>query len=435
MIYTLTGKLGAGKGLELLRIYYAEIVSGVRDVVTNLPLSFAPWVNGRGIPQLGVSAYLSRQYGEGFDAQARTLLLPNIDDGPDMFRWRRDSDTGEWFKLPLAKDSEGNESRIDFEPIKSRACRPVLILTDEAWQFFPSGGNRWTRSPILPFYARQQRKLGDEWFIATQHVGDLDAVIIRIAQHHIVCRNHGMERLGVFKQPGVVRTVTFLTRPDRAGAVRSHEAWHRIDVKGIGQTYDTTAGVGVSGGFGGDAGAKRRGMPFFLLPIAIVLLVLGLIAVPLVLSRSGRGFLSRSLSGGRGSLTNAPVKSGGFLGVTMGSGGRTNTASVSAARSGIAKQGASPFRVVSNVWTYAFTCVDGQSKVWLSDGNYLTKWLARDETGVVTVDGRVYLAMPDSCVPNNTDMSRGHVSELKPAVIVPQITRPVRLVEPLFSGP
>ena len=39
MIHGVFGKLGSGKGLHVMEIIAAELISGFRDVVTNVPVA------------------------------------------------------------------------------------------------------------------------------------------------------------------------------------------------------------------------------------------------------------------------------------------------------------------------------------------------------------------------------------------------------------
>jgi hypothetical protein len=317
MIHGVFGKLGSGKGLLVVDIVAKELLDGFRDVVTNVPLRFMPWVNGQGIPQIGLRSYLIEKLGNDCSEDSadeilkRVLVIEDIDKGGDLFMWRRDGDTGEWFKLEVTKlDDKGRPERFDAAQIKTRHCAPVLCVTDEAWQFYPNSGG-WARVPLLPFYARQQRKLRDEWFIVTQHPSDVDMVLWNIAQDFWVCRNHGMERMGFFRQPSMFRVIVYLSNPAKGNAIRSHEFYRRLDKK-ISQCYDTTAGVGITGGFKGDSNQKKSGLHLGWLILAIVLVVVALMSIPLGLRRMVTPFLTQTLSG-RVATNAAAAKASGRL--------------------------------------------------------------------------------------------------------------------------
>jgi hypothetical protein len=212
--------------------------------------------------------------------------------------WRRDGETGDWFKIEVSKvDEKGRAERFDAEVIKKRHCAPILCVTDEAWQFYPNNGG-WSRCPLLSFYARQQRKLRDEWFIVTQHPTDVDSVFWNIAQDFWVCRNHGMERMGIFRQPAMFRVIVYLTNPARGNAIRSNEFYRRLDKK-LSQCYDTTAGVGISGGFKGDSNQKKSGIHFAWILVGVAAVVVVLCAVPIMLRKAVTPMMTHTLTGGR----------------------------------------------------------------------------------------------------------------------------------------
>lgn len=290
MIHGVFGKLGAGKGVYVMDVIADELMKGTRSVVTNVPLRLDPWVNGQGKPQIGFKAYMKGKGIDEFD-WGRVKVVESVDDLWDLFMHRRDGETGEWFKMSSTHaDEKGKPDRFDPNEALARKCQPNLIVTDEAWICYPNNGG-WSRAPLIPFYARQSRKLRDEWYIVTQHPTDVDSVIWNITQDFIVCRNHGMERMGIFRQPAMFRTITYLTNPAKGSAIRSHESYKRLDAAGLCQCYDTTAGVGFSGGFAGDAGQKRKGVHMGWLIGVIVLGVAVLALVPKYLGSGAAKYL------------------------------------------------------------------------------------------------------------------------------------------------
>jgi hypothetical protein len=228
------------------------------------------------------------------DMLKRVNVIEDIDKGHDMFLWRRDGDTGEWFKLEISKhDEKGKPERFDAEPIKKRHAVPILCVTDEAWQFYPNSGG-WARTPVLTFYSKQQRKLRDEWYIVTQHPSDVDISLWNIAQDFWMCRNHGMERMGIFRQPSMFRVIVYLTNPAKGNAVRSHEFYRTLDKK-LSQCYDTTAGVGIAGGFKGDANQKKSGLHIAWLFAGVLLIVLALVSIPHLLGKAAGSWIGHTV--------------------------------------------------------------------------------------------------------------------------------------------
>lgn len=223
MIHGLFGKLGSGKGLQSIKKVYDELVFGFRDVVTNLPVRVVPWVNGQGQPMIGLRAYIEQEQPHLFSYEidamlGRLLVNEDIKQGHDLFLWRRHGTTGKWFKLEGTEpDKKGRPTQFDAELLVKRKCQPCLVITDEAWQFYPNNGG-YSLDPVLPFYARQQRKLRDEWWIVTQHPDDVYEVLWKITQDFTECRNHGFERLGFFRQPSFFSTATYLSNFARGSA-------------------------------------------------------------------------------------------------------------------------------------------------------------------------------------------------------------------------
>src|ERR1039457_6092785 len=105
---------------------------------------------------------------------ARVKVMDDVDALGDLFLWRRDGDAGGWFKLePNHFDEKNRPDRFDPAVCRARHCAPCLVVTDEAWICYPNNGG-WSRSPLIPFYARQQRKLRDEWNIISQQPNAVD---------------------------------------------------------------------------------------------------------------------------------------------------------------------------------------------------------------------------------------------------------------------
>jgi hypothetical protein len=421
MIHGVFGKLGSGKGLYVMQIMCEELITGNRDIVTNVPLRQLPWVNGQGQPQIGFVSYLASKGLENFD-WGRVHVIEDMDNGFDLFMWRRDGETHEWFKMTADHpDDKGRDSRFDPGEALKRHCQPVLIVTDEAWAFYPNNGG-WSRSPLLPFYGRQSRKLRDEWYIVTQHPTDVDSVVWNIAQDFTVCRNHGMERMGIFRQPSMFRTITYLTNPVKGNAVRSHEAYHRLDAKGLAQCYDTTAGVGFTGGFKGDAGGKRKGLHIGWLLVAVLVGVVFLAFVPTIMGRAASMFFGHALPKPKNVNSNSGTsdRQGGSPGPSLNLGG-------------MAQNLASPVNHVSDpatnieVWCIGYCFVDRQPIVFLSDGSTVMADSGRIQTvakGYVVVDGHRYIVKTASAV--LYDEVRDGVKSEQPRANYGSVVRPSR---------
>ena len=389
MIHGVFGKLGSGKGLYVMDIIARELIDGFRDVVTNVPVKVLPWVNGQGIPQIGLKAYLLEKLFPLTEDEIdvilqRVKIIETEEECPDMYLNRRDGETGEWFKMAVTKtDAKGRPARFDMDEVKRRRCPGCLVVIDEAWAFYPNNGG-WSRDPILNFYSRQQRKLRDECYIVTQHPTDCDEVFWKIAQDFHVCRNHGMERLGVFKQPDMFRVIVYSTNPAKGNAIKQYEIFRRLDKK-LCQCYDTTGGVGMSGGFAGDANQKRKGIPIAWAGVGVLLIVVGLISVPHLLGKAASSWIGATTSGkikpaawagNTNVATGVQLPPGGIL--------PTPQKSDSLIRS-------ESFRPETNVYCLGYSILNNNPVAFLSDGRVLhANKISRITPDSVFSNGREY---------------------------------------------
>jgi hypothetical protein len=370
MIHGVFGKLGSGKGLYVMDIIARELMDGVRDIVTNVPVRVVPWVNGQGTPQIGLRAYLVEKLyplaeEEIDEILKRVLVIEDPDQGFDLFLRRRDGETGEWFKLDVTRvDEKGRPSQFDPKQIKERHAMPCLVVTDEAWAFYPNNGG-WSRAPILNFYSRQQRKLKDEWYIVSQHPTDCDDVFWKIAQDFHVCRNYGMERIGIFKKYGTFEVKVYLTNPARGNAILSYRMERRLDRK-LCQCYDTTGGVGFAGGFKGDAGSKRSGISLNWLIVAVIIGLCCLAVLPWAMGNGAKFFLKRAMP-----QTN-PTKWSGVPGPDLTNATPLKARSELFPRAAVISQSAVPGEASSNgtpgLFCVGFSYIGKNCVVFLSDG-------------------------------------------------------------------
>jgi len=390
MIHCVYGKLGSGKGICLMDWQASELVTGFRDIVTTVPVRLGPWVNGAGEAQMGLTAFLNREHGETFDVENRLLVVPNDVDSKLLFLLRRDpaarrvtpkylldrlSSDGEprWFEDAAARGwfmcepHLHNGRPVAFNPNDTKGCAPLMVVNDEAWQAFPVRGGE--ESGIIDFYARQQRKLRDEWYLVTQHHDDLHCVFARIAQDHTVCRNHGKERMGVFRQPALFRTQTFLQMP-RPGAKVFHETSKRLNFKGLAQCYDTSAGVGVQGGFAADIGDKGKGIPFVWLIISIVVGLLILASLPILLGKGSGWFLRKAMGQ---NVNTAAIRETVKTNRVTGLGASTNAGARVLRSWGPNANSTASVTPVSTVFLTGVVNVPGRESVFLSDGRVMSR--------------------------------------------------------------
>lgn len=271
-IHFITGKPGAGKGLQCANWIERELTDGDRPIVTNFAVEPHPWVTGRGKPQLGLLAYLRSKYGgRTFNAENRIFRISDAQaEKFYLFRAMPQED-----KSGLPKQYKLEEAQADVVRIKSTdeervmgfdtslmdKSGPCLYIIDEAWKFW--GARNWQKTGEgLLFYNAQHRKAGDDVLICTQHTKQIDSAVQRVAQDFWVCRNRSLLRLGAFRQPDDFTVHVYEMPPNGTSQEPMMRKKFKLDAAGLAQTYDTTAGVGLGGRMAGDVGKKKTGLPW-----------------------------------------------------------------------------------------------------------------------------------------------------------------------------
>jgi hypothetical protein len=261
-IHFVVGKPGGGKGVYSMKQIIEELRHSKRNIVTNLPVRMHPWVNGSLQPQLGLKAYLERTFkGESFDCEARVHILAD-DQCTDFYRHRGRGLVCD----PVSEiDRKSGVSKVTgFDTAPALLAGGVFYCMDECWKFY--GSREWqnTGKGVL-YYSAQHRHFGDDVLLVTQNTEQIDKALRGVAQDFTVVRNHAKERFGLFRQPGMFSTKTFQEPPSGANAKPSHSSVYRLDIGGIAQCYDTSAGVGIIGRGAADQGARKKGLPIWLL--------------------------------------------------------------------------------------------------------------------------------------------------------------------------
>jgi len=251
-----TGKPGAGKGLYALQNIVDELVKGTRPIVTNLAIKMDPWLSGDGKPQAGLLAYLQRKFGQTFDAEKRVVLLTD-EQCSEFYRWRYDRQRCELVELPITETSKGGACSA-FDTTLASAHGGIFYVIDEVWKFF--GARDWaTTGKGALFYAAQHRKLGDDVLLVTQSSKQVDSGLRLLAQDFHQVRNHSLERIGIFRQPGVFTVSVFADIPTPSSEPQTRTVF-KLDAPGLGGSYDTSAGVGIIGRTTADVGKRKKGL-------------------------------------------------------------------------------------------------------------------------------------------------------------------------------
>lgn len=244
MIEFILGKTGSGKSyLALRRVADFLVESDDGYVVTNLAINLG-----------ALNAYLKKEYPDREpDVCGRVRLLSEQE--ARQFYLHREVGND------IEAVSKEDEKALKFPAFEAAANRSQLVLyvIDEAHIFFDA--REWANvGATLNFFASQHRKFRSDVIFITQF---LDQVEKRLRQHSTKfteCVNYGMRKFTLWKLPSVFRTLETYKAPpcpvESSGTRRMN--------KELADCYDTTAGVGVSGGRKPEK-IRRKGLPFWTL--------------------------------------------------------------------------------------------------------------------------------------------------------------------------
>jgi hypothetical protein len=281
MISFITGKPGGGKGLLSMQQIIDELVQGTRHIICNTPVRLLPWIFGDGRAMIGLKAYLLQKYGKDFDCEKRVHILDD-DDISSFYLWRVVDGVLVKANADIQTKGDGEQRIMGFDTSLASKSGGVLYVIDEAWKFYGSRNWQKTGEGML-FYSAQHRHFGDDVLIVTQHTKQIDPAIQRVAQDFWVVTNHSKLTMGWFRQPDVFSVAIYDQAPTGAALQPMTRKLFRLDRKGIAQTYDTSAGVGLTGRFQADVGSRKKGLPFWsLILIFIAFMVLTFFAFRLL---------------------------------------------------------------------------------------------------------------------------------------------------------
>lgn len=266
MIAISTGKPGAGKSYGALCAIIDELQFGDRDIVTNVSLHMAE-----------LNAYFQRSGRNFVDVFARVRLITR-EQAREFWRFRG--------RLTMRPDRVDRKGELVGETAASALGETVegqpgvFYVIDEAHILFDA--RNWQKSAdSLTFYNSQHRKLGDELLFVTQFLKLIEMRVRGFAERFYVFRNFaGAKAMQILSMPVRIRELVYSVEPGGTGVRHDTEAWRRLDLEKA-KCYDTTAGVGMTGGRKPEV-RKTRGfsVPWWTVLVAIVLGGVGVAMLP-----------------------------------------------------------------------------------------------------------------------------------------------------------
>ena len=283
-----------------------ELRLGKRPIVTNLAVEKWPWATKDHKINRGLVDYLLEKYDDTFNCEERifrisTEAIQNFylyralskkqvaklgDEGLPGFRKVTLDDKVMEFREfvhhreyalyvadhVMKTEKNGKQHCQSFDARLLELSGPHFSVADECWKFWPARGWQATSEADVEYNA-QHRHYGDDNLFLTQRENDIDSIIVDRCQESIVMTHHGKMTFGWFRQQDYFRESVFHGRPKPSKEPMTTHVF-RLDVKGLAQCYDTSAGVGITGRASADVGARKtRGLPFWMMPVIVLALL------------------------------------------------------------------------------------------------------------------------------------------------------------------
>lgn len=300
MIHFIVGKPRNGKSLLAMFKIWDTLVTTDKYIITNMVID------------IDALQDLVLLRGECANVRSRIRMLNDVET-KDFWLYREYGTT-----LPVPCDyEEKTGGDVDYTPIfdderfyssvtysvvdgvtveNPRSLKGTLYVIDEVHTHWRARG--WAGTPRhVDFYNSQHGKLNDTVYFITQNTKLVDQNFIRLAQDFTYCRNHRLEKHGVFKGDDKFTASTYPSPTSSSAEVTLNVETYKLDKK-MAACYDTSAGVGMRGGGVADGGYRAKGVPLKMVWVALaVVLVLVFCFFQFVIPKLTRKYLGSSLGG------------------------------------------------------------------------------------------------------------------------------------------
>lgn len=296
-LHVFVGKKGSGKTMMMARALWSVLAHTDRIVVSNLPILWQ-----------GAQAWCEQKNPEIGDIRKRFWLLDNNDRDqvryfflhrgfgwiipcvtkkewsqgrrPDLryaYRYlETDGDVSHRKSILWMKPAELEAALVngELERIAVSKLPKIQFGIDEIGAIFPSREFQDVL-PIVGFYLDQQRKLSDDIICTLPNFERVDKQFRDLCDDMAVLNNWGRKQIGFFRLPRRVTWAKFEEKPG-PGVRPLLRGTFAVDTTGLGETYDTAAGVGVEGHLDADINAKPGGIHWgwFIVILGCVILAL-----------------------------------------------------------------------------------------------------------------------------------------------------------------
>lgn len=315
-LHLIIGKKGAGKSMLATKMMTRILGETKRQIITNLPLNIPQlreymaehWpsstIDNR-ITIITEAKLLKRfwlSYGQDWwipDVTKEAYALGERLDYRMAYRWLpttestrhrmpiTDMTKAELYSYaghgPLARD------RIEIEMCPVPELPACQFIIDELQNIFPARGFMQTSQGCL-YWLSQQRHLGADFIGLTQNADLIDKEFRDLADDYLFITNWGRKQKSLFRLPKMMTWSKYDQKPG-PGIKPMVSGFFSLDISGIGQCYDTSAGVGIEGNLDADTKEKTPGIHWAWFVLVFAALLYGLTYIPGLM----KGFFHRLL--------------------------------------------------------------------------------------------------------------------------------------------
>lgn len=302
--HAIIGKKGSGKSFLATKLSLAVVAQSDRILVTNLPL------------RLGECKAYMAEHWPAFsdDLHDRIEIIEDVKLLKRFWLYRGNG----WTIPDIPKEDWNKGGRLDYrqayrylpttEDVSRRVAiteltkqeinellrqgqieakaiadlRPVQYTIDEIQNIFPARAFSQTSHGCL-FWLSQQRKLRDDFIWMSQNTDLVDKEFRDLTDDWLYITNWGRKRKSFFRLPKVMTWAKYDQRPG-PGINPMVQGSFRLDIAGIGQCYDTSAGVGIEGGLTADTKEGIGGIHWSWVLLIVAVLLYGVFQTPKLLT-------------------------------------------------------------------------------------------------------------------------------------------------------
>lgn len=299
-LHMLYGKKGSGKSMYGVKTLLSVVANTDRVIWTNLAIKF---------PQC--QKYLEETYGWKGDVRDRIWIDEDFTHLREFWlhlgfgwsirrvskeEWRKGKRLSYTFAYRWNETVDESTRRVDICELEEEEFReavrtgqiekkpfkelpPVQYLIDEVGTLWDCRDYQHLPETFV-WWLDQQRKLKADCVMMCPDPDGLDKKIKKHVDDWMHFTNWGRTKRSIFRLPKVMTYHHFDQVPTGIGVKPMCSGTMKVDISGLGQCYDTSAGVGIDGGMKADTDEQVSGIHWAWFIVVAIIATVGIAMVP-----------------------------------------------------------------------------------------------------------------------------------------------------------